>query len=86
MCSKLTIKTPHQRHSDVVLVFLLLTINIFNTFFSVSIVELEQVNINWVSSLLLCSVLIRATFFRPLRADSTSALKARSGASSSKFS
>ena len=28
--------------------FLLLTLNIFHTFFSVSIVKLEPVNINWV--------------------------------------
>ena len=32
ICSKLTIKTPERRH-DVVLVFLLLTLNIFHTFF-----------------------------------------------------
>ena len=33
---------------DVVLVFLLLTLNIFDAFFSVSIVDFEQVNVNWV--------------------------------------
>ena len=31
-----------------VLVFLLLTLNIFHTFFSVSIVEFELVNVSWV--------------------------------------
>ena len=33
--------------SDVVLVFLLLILNIFHTFFSVSIVDFEQVNVCW---------------------------------------
>ena len=47
ICSKLTIK--HQNDVvGVVLVFLLLTLNILNTFFSVSIVKLEQVNVSWV--------------------------------------
>ena len=32
---------------DVVLVFLLLTLNIFHAFFSVSIINVEQENINW---------------------------------------
>ena len=32
---------------DVVLVFLLLTLNIFHTFSSVSIADFEQVNISW---------------------------------------
>ena len=36
---------------DVVLVFLLLKLNLFQTFFSsVSIVEFEQVNVSWVTS------------------------------------
>ena len=35
---------------DVVLVFLLVTLNIFHSFFSVSIVDFEEVNISWVSS------------------------------------
>ena len=30
--------------------FLLLTLNIFHTFFSVSIVDFEQVNVNWVGN------------------------------------
>ena len=42
--SKLTIKI-------IVLVFLLLALNIFHTFFSVSIVEFEQVNVCWVMKL-----------------------------------
>ena len=33
---------------NVVLVFLLSTLNIFRTFFRVSIVEFEQVNVNWI--------------------------------------
>ena len=34
--------------SDVVLVFLMLTLNIFHTFFSVSLVDFEQVNVSWL--------------------------------------
>ena len=34
--------------NDVVLVFLLLTLNIFRTLSSVSIVDFEQVNVSWV--------------------------------------
>ena len=33
---------------DVVLMFLLLTLNIFHTFFNVVIVDFEQVNVSWV--------------------------------------
>ena len=42
----------HQNDAtDVVLVFLLLTLNIFHTFFSVSYVDFEQVNfVSWVPS------------------------------------
>ena len=49
VCSKLTIKTlnKHKKH-DVVLVFLLLTLNIFHSFFSVSIVGFEQVKVSWI--------------------------------------
>ena len=32
-----------------ILVFLLLTLNIFHTFFSVSIVYFEQINISWIT-------------------------------------
>ena len=35
-------------HLTVVLVFLLLTLNIFRIFFSVSIVVFEDVNVSWV--------------------------------------
>ena len=35
-------------NKNVVLVFLLLTLNIFHTFFRVSIVDFEQVNVNFV--------------------------------------
>ena len=42
ICSKLTVKTLEQL-IDVILVFLLLTLNIFHTFFYVSIVDFEQV-------------------------------------------
>ena len=41
ICSTLTIKTP-ENVNNVVLVFLLLTSNIFHTFFIVSIVDYEQ--------------------------------------------
>ena len=40
ICSKLTIKTPERRH-DVVLVFLLSTLNIFHTFSNVYIVDFQ---------------------------------------------
>ena len=46
ICSKLTIKTPERL--DVALVFLLLTLNIFHTLSTVSIVYLEEVNVSWV--------------------------------------
>ena len=42
ICLKLTIKT-----SDVVLVFLLLNLNIFHTISNISIVDSEQVNVDW---------------------------------------
>ena len=44
--SKLTIKTP-EHFIDVVQVFLLITLNIFHGFHSASIVDFEQVNVNW---------------------------------------
>ena len=47
MCSKLTIKTPEQR-PDGFLVSLLLTLNIFHTFFYVSVIDFEQLNAYWV--------------------------------------
>ena len=50
ICFTLTIKTP-EHVSDVVLVFLLLTLNIFHTYFNVYIVVFEQVNVIWVNSL-----------------------------------
>ena len=37
-----------RKTSDVVLVFLMLTLNIFHTFFSVSLVDFEQVNVSWL--------------------------------------
>ena len=54
ICSDLTIKTPNHIN-DVVLVFLLLTLNLFHhishPFSSVSFVDFEQVNVNWVTIL-----------------------------------
>ena len=47
ICSMLSIKTAEQCYW-LVLVFLLLTLNIFHTFSSISIVEVEQVNMSWV--------------------------------------
>ena len=49
-CSKSTIETLEKSVkyvNDVVLVFLLLTLNIIHTFSSVSIIEFEQVNVSW---------------------------------------
>ena len=37
-------------NADLVLVFLFLTLNIFDIFFSVSIAEFEQVNVSWVKT------------------------------------
>ena len=49
ICSKLIIKTAERRqlHRST---FLLLTLNIFYTFFSVSIVDFKQVNVRWVTA------------------------------------
>ena len=41
-------KKHNNNINDVALVFLLYTMNIFHTFSSASIVDLEQVNVNWV--------------------------------------
>ena len=41
----LTIKTHQKDVNDVVMVFILLTLNLFHTFFRVSIFDFEQVNI-----------------------------------------
>ena len=43
--------------NDVVLVFLLLTLNIFHTIFSVSLVVFGQVNVSWVERILYSQVL-----------------------------
>ena len=51
MRSKLTTKTPEQV-IDVVLLFLLLTLNIFHISVSVSIVVFEQVNVGSVKCFL----------------------------------
>ena len=40
-------KTTSNNVIDVVLVFFLLTLNIFRIFSSVSIVDFEQVNVSW---------------------------------------
>ena len=48
MVTKFTIKTP-ERRQDVLLVFLLLTVNMFHTFFSVCIISFDQVHVSWVS-------------------------------------
>ena len=45
MCSKLTIKIPATT-SHVILVFLLLSVNIFLPFYSVYIIYFEQVNVS----------------------------------------
>ena len=54
-CSKLTIETLEKGVIDVidiVLVFLLLNLNMFRTFFSVSIVDFELLNVSWVETYL----------------------------------
>ena len=69
ICSKLTIKTA-KRHHCVVLMSLLLTLNIFHTLSSVSIVNFEQVNAGWdtiiftqrLSIFLNIRILFRKTF------------------------
>ena len=43
--------------SDVVLVFLLLTLNIFHTFSSASMVDFEKVKVNWEGIYILMIVL-----------------------------
>ena len=48
ICSELTIRKPDI--NDLILVFLFLTQNIFHTFFSVFIVDFEQVNVSWIKS------------------------------------
>ena len=45
ICSKLTIKSPERRHW--------LTLNIFHTFFCVSVVNFEQVNVSWHRNVIL---------------------------------
>ena len=40
-------------NKNTTLVFLLLTLNIFHTFFSVSIVDFEQVNATWEHAILI---------------------------------
>ena len=54
ICSKLTIKTPERRRSGV----FMLTLNIIHTFFSVSIVDFKQVNVNWDNCLKYLSTII----------------------------
>ena len=44
---KVNKKNPTRMALDVSLIFLLLTLNIFHTFYSVSIVGFEQVNVSW---------------------------------------
>ena len=46
ICLKLTIKTL-KYVIDVVLVFLLLNLNIFNIFSTAFVVDLQQVNVSW---------------------------------------
>ena len=41
-------RNTEKNVNDIVVVFLLLTLNVFHTFFSVSIVDFEQVSICWV--------------------------------------
>ena len=47
---KVNNKNTRTTFIDVFLVFLLVTLNIFHTFSSISIVDFEQVNVSWVCS------------------------------------
>ena len=58
ICLKLTIK--HQNDvNDVILVFLSIILGIFHTFFSVSIVDFEQVNVSWAMINMICVSVLR---------------------------
>ena len=50
VCSKLAIQKHQNDAIDFVLVFLLLTLNIFHTFSSASTVDFEQVNSSWTTT------------------------------------
>ena len=54
MCLKLTIKTPERGYQRRFGTIILLILDIFHIFFSVSIVDFKQVNVSWVKSLALC--------------------------------
>ena len=45
---KVNNKNIRMKSNDIVLVFLLLTLNIFHIIFSVSVVDFERVNVAWV--------------------------------------
>ena len=53
-------KKKHQNNvTEVILLFLLLTLKIFQPFSSVSIIEFEQVNVSWVKDTSSSSNLLR---------------------------
>ena len=53
---------------DVVLVFLMLTLNIFQTFSGVSIVDFEQLNVSWgIAALVVCK--LSKTITNPHRSE-----------------
>ena len=58
--SKLTIRKPEQRQWRL-LIFLLLTLNIFTTFSSVSIIDFEQVNVSWIITNFIIKVYMRTS-------------------------
>ena len=47
----------NKKHTDVVLVLLLLTLNIFRTFSGVSFVDFEQVTVSWIMNVFIDKVL-----------------------------
>ena len=58
---KVNNKNTRTTSNDVVLMFLLLTFNIFHTFSSVSIVDFEQVNVTWAFSYFIENIFVRAS-------------------------
>ena len=60
-------KVSNKNVIDVILVFLLLTLNICHTFFSVSVIYFEQANVSWVfrkqSSLFLDTAILTKRFY-----------------------
>ena len=61
---KVNNKNYKNNVNDVLLVFLLLTLNVFHTFFSVSIVDFKQVNVNWVTKDFFSILTVKSSTFK----------------------